>query len=181
MIFRRKRDPVKAAFKAIYVIRGATRRLEALEGRLEARRDQLLRMAVALENRGEKYLARRYVEEAERLRPIAERIATLRFVLERLELSLETMVEMRMFGAEMKKVLGVIGVLKKIPEATIPEFSLMLSELEAHVREAASVSMGESNSLSYVPPSSAEVDRILEEARSVAEKELMGKLEAPGT
>ncbi len=180
MIFRRKRDPVKAAVRAIYVLRSASRKLEALEARIEARREQLLNMAVELDRRGEKYLARRYVEEAERLRPIAHRIMVLRYVLERLELGLETIVEMRAFSREMKGVLEVVGVLKKIPETTMPELALMVNEVEASVREA--MAAGEASGgveAGYVPPSSAEVEKILSEARAVAEKELVESLEAP--
>ncbi len=181
LIFRRRqRDPLKALMRALVASKTAISRINAIESRVSSRREYLLQTAVKLEDMGNDFLAKKYVEEAKRLENILVRLNYIKLVLEKLSLTLELNIEFRRFSQELSGVIEVVNMLKKLPESTIPEFSLTIHEIESNVREAldnASFEMGYT-AVAPVNVSSEEAARLLEEAKAIAKHKLLGELEA---
>jgi len=67
LVFKRKIDPVRETLAAIYKINQGISKIEYLLDKLNSRRDKLIEYAISLENRGERFLAKKYVEEAKRI------------------------------------------------------------------------------------------------------------------
>ncbi len=184
MIFRRrKKDPLKAMLFSLTATRKALSRIDSLASRIASRREYLLEKAFQLEERGNTFLAKKYIEEAERLKAFERRINYIKLVLEKLSLTLELNIEMRRFGENAKDILEVIDILKKLPEATIPDFALALTELEVGVREIAGSTASNNVEVlgDYKVSTSDEASRILEEAKLVAQQKLLGELSSPNS
>ncbi|MCD6488260.1 MAG: hypothetical protein J7K21_03445 [Desulfurococcales archaeon] len=180
MIFRRRKtDPTKALLRALVATRTAIAKLDAIESRIESRREHLLQMALKLDNMGNAFLAKKYIEEAERLKHIGGRISYIKLVMEKLGLSLELSLELKNFNKSLLGIIEVIDILKKLPESTIPEFGITIHELEVNIREALSnINVGPA--IGYSPTiSSVDAEKILEEARAIAKQKLLGELKSP--
>lgn len=181
MLFRRKqKDPLKAMLYSLASVRRALSRMEALSSRISSRRQYLLEKAFQLEEIGNNFLARKYIEEAERLKDFLDRIYYIKLVLEKLSLTLELNIEMKRFNKDANEILEIISILKKLPESTIPEFALALHEIETGIREVASTSMAEAViANSYDVVTNSEAEKILAEARAIAREKLLNELSAP--
>ncbi len=181
LIFRRrKKDPLKALMRALIASKTAINRLNAIEARVSSRREYLLQTAIKLEDMGRDYLAKKYIEEAKRLENIATRLSYIKLVLEKLSMTIELHIELRRFNEDLSGVLEVVEMLKKLPESTIPEFSLTIHEIESSNREAienAGYDIGYT-SIAPVTVSGEEAARLLEEAKAIAKQKLLGELEA---
>ncbi len=180
-MFRRKRkDPLKAMLYSLASARKAIARLDTLGSRIEGRRQYLLEKAVQLEEMGNSFLARKYAEEASRLDGFLRRINYIKLVLEKLCLTLELNIEMRRFDHDVKEILDIIAILKKLPESTIPEFALALHELETGVREIADTRVSEATVMGgYSVSTNSEAEKVLAEARAIAEEKLLNELSTP--
>ena len=180
-MFRKKRkDPLRAMLYSLASVRKALSRMEALSSRIASRRQYLLEKAFQLEEMGNSFLARKYIEEAERLKGFLERIYYIKLVLEKLSLTLELNIEMKRFDKDAKEILEIIGILKKLPESTIPEFALALHEIEVGIREVADSSIAETIMMnSYSVSTSSDAEKILAEARAIAQEKLLNELSTP--
>ncbi len=177
MIFLWKRtDPVKALMKAMIAAKKASKRLEAMENVIRSRKRSLLEKAIKLEELGNDFLAKKYVEEAKRIENIAQRLSYMRLVFEKLGLSLELALSFRNFSKTLNDVVDIVNLLKKLPESTIPELNLLIYELETNVREALN-NMNTSGVPSSIPTvHSDEAEKILKEAKAIAKQRLMEEL-----
>lgn len=178
MIFKRRRtNPIKALLRALTATRTAISKLDTLLTRIGNRRNYLLQMALKLDSMGNSFLAKKYVEEAKRLELIEQRVSYIKLIMEKLSTTLELSIELKDFGRSLSGIMEVVDLLKKIPESTIPDLGITITELETHVREAISSS---SIQLGYGLPStptipSKDVERILEEAKAVVEQKLINQ------
>lgn len=178
MIFKRRRtDPIKALLRALATTRTAISKLDALLTRISTRKDYLLQMALKLDSLGNSFLAKKYVEEAKRLELIEQRVSYIKLIMEKLSTTLELSIELKDFGRSLSGIMEVVDLLKKIPESTIPDLGITITELETHIREAISSS---SIQLGCGIPStptilSKDVEKILEEAKAVVEQKLINQ------
>ncbi|WFO75335.1 hypothetical protein J4526_00025 [Desulfurococcaceae archaeon MEX13E-LK6-19] len=179
MIFKRRRsNPIKALLRSLVAIRSAISKLDALLSRINGRREYLMQMALKLDNMGNTFLAKKYIEEAKRLELIEQRISYIKLVMEKLSITLELSIELKDFNKSLVGVMEVIDILKKVPESTIPDLGITITELETYVREAINSSGVQ---LGYGLPSSPSISdeeaiRVLEEAKTVAKQKLLGEL-----
>ncbi len=179
MVFGKRRDPVKLAFKTLAALRHMHLRLDNMMSRIESRKQYLLERAVQLEEMNHHILARRYTEEASRLEALMDRIGSMALVVEKVMLALETNIEMRRLKDGLKDIIEIIEQLKKLPEATIPELAIAIHEVEANVKELAEIDLGglEPSSTQLAPSQNAV--ELLNEAKEIARKRLSTTLTPP--
>ncbi len=174
LVFRRKKkDPFKETVYAIYNARQASMRIEMLMDRIRSRRRRLLEMAAELDMRGQKYLAKRYAQEIAKLDKMYARLSNLHLVMEKISASLEYALTMRNFSVIARDVLGLTEDIKKLPESTIPDIGLSLTQLEYSLRSVADQASISMDVVDYEPASSSEVEKILEEARLIVNRKLV--------
>ncbi len=174
LVFRRKKkDPFKETIYAIYNARQASMRIEMLMDRIRNRRRRLLEMAAELDMRGQKYLAKRYAQEIAKLDKMYARLSNLHLVMEKISASLEYALTMRNFSVIAKDVLGLTEDIKRLPESTIPDIGLSLTQLEYSLRSIADQATISMDVVDYEPASSSEVEKILEEARLIVNRKLV--------
>ncbi len=174
LVFRRKKkDPFKETVYAIYNARQASMRIEMLMDRIRSRRRRLLEMAAELDMRGQKYLAKRYAQEIAKLDKMYARLSNLHLVMEKISASLEYALTMRNFSVIARDVLGLTEDIKKLPESTIPDIGLSLTQLEYSLRSIADQASISMDVVDYEPASSSEVEKILEEARLIVNRKLV--------
>lgn len=121
--------------------------------------------------KGEKYLAARYAEEIARLKDLSQRFSLIMFILDKVDLAIQHSIMRNEFQVLAEELKDLVKEVVKLPEARIPDVSVLFADLEASVRELSEVSMSE-YSLTYNPPSNSEVKAILEEAKEVLRKKL---------
>ena len=174
LVFRRKKkDPFKETVYAIYNARQASMRIEMLMDRIRSRRRRLLEMVAELDMRGQKYLAKRYAQEIAKLDKMYARLSNLHLVMEKISASLEYALTMRNFSVIARDVLGLTEDIKKLPESTIPDIGLSLTQLEYSLRSIADQASISMDVVDYEPASSSEVEKILEEARLIVNRKLV--------
>ncbi len=174
LVFRRKKkDPFKETVYAIYNARQASMRIEMLMDRIRSRRRRLLEMVAELDMRGQKYLAKRYAQEIAKLDKMYARLSNLHLVMEKISASLEYALTMRNFSVIARDVLGLTEDIKKLPESTIPDIGLSLTQLEYSLRSVADQASISMDVVDYEPASSSEVEKILEEARLIVNRKLV--------
>ncbi len=173
MIFRKKKiDPVRETIYAIYNTKKGISKLEALMDRINSRRNRMLEVAAQLEARGETFLAKKYAAEIAKLDKINNRLADLVLVLEKISISLEYALSLKNFREIASEVSDLLNELKKLPETTIPEIGLVLSNLEYSIKNLESMNYGTPDLEMDITPSGSEVDKIIEEAREILRKKL---------
>jgi division protein CdvB (Snf7/Vps24/ESCRT-III family) len=176
----RRGDPMRKAVETLYLIRVTRDKLSRMASRIEERKAELTRRMVDLEAKGEKYLAKKYAEEIARLHELLKRLSALQLVIEKMDLAVQHAIVMRDLTTLSLELTALMKDVSKLPEARIPDLAVMFSELEATARELSEVAFSGAT-LSYSPPSSSEVSKILEEAREVLKKSLMPEDEKPGS
>ncbi|MCS7128182.1 MAG: hypothetical protein N3E36_03265 [Sulfolobales archaeon] len=179
MVFGKKRDPVKLAFKTLTALKHMHLRLNNMVSRIEGRRQYLLERAIQLEEMNHTILARKYTEEASRLEALMNRVSSIALVVEKVILALETNIEMRRLKDGLKDIIEIVEQLKKLPEATIPELAIAIHEVEANVKELAEIDLGGPEpSFIQLAPSQNAVE-LLKEAKEIAQKRLSTTLTPP--
>lgn len=168
----RKADPLRKAVETLYVVRLLRDRVSRIISRIEERKAELTRRAVELETTGERYLAKRYAEEAARLGEFLKRLSTVQLVLEKVDLAIQHAVVMRDLANLSVELSQLLRDVSRLPEMRIPDLGVMFAELESCVKELSALTIAQGISLSYNPPSSSEVSKILEEAREILKKNL---------
>ncbi|MEM2009753.1 MAG: hypothetical protein QXV51_02800 [Thermosphaera sp.] len=173
-MFRAKpRDPLKNAIETLYKVRLLGNRLEVLVDRISERRNALFERMVDLQSRNEKYLSKKYAEEIARLDKLISRLTTIKLVVEKIDLSLQYAINMREFNDLSKELTSIVGELKSLPEANLPELNMIMMGLEESVREMSEIShIGSSSYSGPVEANPQDVRKILEEAREVMKKRL---------
>ncbi len=177
LIFRKKKDPVKETLYAIYHAREAGMRIELLMDKIRGRRRKLLEMAAELDARGQSYLAKKYAQEIAKLDKIYARLSDLRLVLEKISTSLEYALTIRNFKVIARDVLGITSEIRKLPETTIPDIGLSITQLEYNLRNLEDMDLGIVDIGGYDVPSSTDVEKILEEARLIVHRKLVPEVE----
>ena len=177
MIFKRKKvDPIRETVYAIYNVKQGINRLDVLMDRIMSRRRRLLDIAAQLEARGESFLARKYASEIAKLDKIYSRLADLKLVLEKLAIGLEYTLSVRKFHETARDISALLNELKKLPETTIPEIGLIITNLEHSIKnlEESNYTIPDAPDLTY--SSDHEVSKIIEEAREIVKKRLETEL-----
>ncbi len=174
---RRKKDPYKETIYALYNAKQALGKIELLMDRISNRRRRMLEMTAELEMRGQKYLAKRYAQEIVKLDKIYTRLSNLHLVLEKIAVSLEYALTIRNFKGIAHEVLSITSEIKRLPESTIPDISLSLTNLEYALRSLEDMDLSMIDMMAYEPGSSSEVEKILEEAREILGKKLMADID----
>lgn len=179
LVFGKRRDPVKLAFKTLAALRHMHLRLNNMLSRIEGRKQYLLERAVQLEEMHHSTLARKYAEEASRLEALMDRVSSIALVVEKVILALETNIEMRRLKDGLKDIIEIVEQLKKLPEATIPELAIAIHEVEANVKELAEIDLsGPEPSFIQLAPSQNAME-LLKEAKEIAQKRLSTTLTPP--
>lgn len=178
ILFRRRADPLRSLMKAVLATKRAIMRLATLENIIMSRRESLLNKAVRLEELGNTYLARKYIEEASRLEAIATRVRSLRYVFERISLSLELAMRIRDLDKVAREVISIVSDLKKLPELTIPELNLTIYELETYARDLVGAKLP-GPMVAFSDRVGDEALKILEEARAIAREKLLNEVKVP--
>lgn len=173
MIFkRRKIDPLRETLYAIYHTKQGISRIEVLMDKISSRRERLLEIAAKLETRGESFLAKKYAAEIAKLDRIYNRLADLRLVLEKVNMSLEYALTLKNFREIASEINGLISELKKLPETTIPEIGLVLTNLEYSIKNLENIDYGIPDATDISVATDSDVNRIIEEAREIVKKKL---------
>ncbi len=177
MLFWRQRvDPLKSMMKALIASKTAINKLNAIESRIESRRKYLVETAIKLEEMGNTFLSKKYIEEAQRLEGILNRISYIKLILEKISLTLELNIEMRKFSKDLIGVLEVVTLLKKLPETTIPEIGIAIHEIESNVKDIINTSINIDVDIEPTYNPSDESSKILEEAKILVKQKLLGEL-----
>jgi len=174
LVFKRKKqiDPLRETLRAIYGAKQGISRIEALMDKISSRRARMLEIAGQLEARGETYLARKYAEEISKLDKIYNRLADIRLFLEKISLSLEYAISYKSFREIASEVAVLLNDLKKIPEATVPEVNMVLTDLEYSIRNLEEMDYSIPEASEPVVSDTNEVNKIIEEAREIIKKKL---------
>jgi division protein CdvB (Snf7/Vps24/ESCRT-III family) len=170
-LFKRKKDPLRKGFELLRDVRILKDRVSKIQSRIDERAEELSKKLVDLQMKGEKYLAARYAEEIARLKDLSQRFSLIMFILDKVDLAIQHSIMRNEFQVLAEELKDLVKEVVKLPEARIPDVSVLFADLEASVRELSEVSMSE-YSLSYNPPSNSEVKAILEEAKEVLRKKL---------
>ncbi|MEM0004095.1 MAG: hypothetical protein QXE10_07230 [Desulfurococcaceae archaeon] len=170
-MFKRKKDPLRKGFELLRDVRILKDRVSKIQSRIDERAEELSKKLVDLQMKGEKYLAARYAEEIARLKDLSQRFSLIMFILDKVDLAIQHSIMRNEFQVLAEELKDLVKEVVKLPEARIPDVSVLFADLEASVRELSEVSMSE-YSLSYNPPSNSEVKAILEEAKEVLRKKL---------
>jgi division protein CdvB (Snf7/Vps24/ESCRT-III family) len=182
MIFKKKKiDPIRETVYAIYNLKRGINRLEALMDRIMSRRKRMLEIAAQLEARGESFLAKKYAAEIAKLDKIYSRLADLKLVLEKISISLEYTLSLRNFQSTARDIAALLNDLKRLPETTIPEIGLMITNLEHSIKnlEETDYDIIDLPDITYA--SDRDVGRIIEEAREILRKKLETEMSTSGT
>jgi len=172
LVFNRKQNTIRKTIMALASVKRSINRLDVLMDKITTRRTKLLEMAVQLEARGETFLARKYASEAARLDSLYSKLAGLKLVLEKIAISLEYALSMNTFNEIASNIVGIVSELKKLPEASIPEVGLMLTDIEYAVRELEEARLTPDYTIELSSPTGQDVEKILEEAREIVRKRL---------
>lgn len=170
-MFKRKKDPLRKGFELLRDVRILKDRVSKIQSRIDERAEELSKKLVDLQMKGEKYLAARYAEEIARLKDLSQRFSLIMFILDKVDLAIQHSIMRNEFQVLAEELKDLVKEVVKLPEARIPDVSVLFADLEASVRELSEVSMSE-YSLTYNPPSNSEVKAILEEAKEVLRKKL---------
>jgi division protein CdvB (Snf7/Vps24/ESCRT-III family) len=170
-LFKRKKDPLRKGFELLRDVRILKDRVSKIQSRIDERAEELSKKLVDLQMKGEKYLAARYAEEIARLKDLSQRFSLIMFILDKVDLAIQHSIMRNEFQVLAEELKDLVKEVVKLPEARIPDVSVLFADLEASVRELSEVSMSE-YSLTYNPPSNSEVKAILEEAKEVLRKKL---------
>lgn len=171
MIFKRRVDPVRETLVAIYKSNQGISRLDSLLDKLSSRRDKLLEYAITLENRGEKFLANKYVEEAKRIEDLHNRLSDLKLVLMKITMGLEKVLVTHDFRGLANELVTILGDVKKLPEASLPEINSIVVEVESSIAKLKDFSYT-LDDLSFSVVNDDEVNKILCEAREIIKNKL---------
>lgn len=170
-MFKRKKDPLRKGFELLRDVRILKDRVGKIQSRIDERVEELSKKLVDLQMKGEKYLASRYAEEIARLKDLSQRFSLIMFILDKVDLAIQHSIMRNEFHVLANELKDLIKEVVKLPEARIPDVSVLFADLEASVRELSEISMSD-YSLSFNPPSNSEVKAILEEAKEVLRKKL---------
>jgi division protein CdvB (Snf7/Vps24/ESCRT-III family) len=170
-LFKRRKDPLRKGFELLRDVRILKDRVSKIQSRIDERAEELSKKLVDLQMKGEKYLAARYAEEIARLKDLSQRFSLIMFILDKVDLAIQHSIMRNEFQVLAEELKDLVKEVVKLPEARIPDVSVLFADLEASVRELSEVSMSE-YSLTYNPPSNSEVKAILEEAKEVLRKKL---------
>ena len=170
-MFKRRKDPLRKGFELLRDVRILKDRVSKIQSRIDERAEELSKKLVDLQMKGEKYLAARYAEEIARLKDLSQRFSLIMFILDKVDLAIQHSIMRNEFQVLAEELKDLVKEVVKLPEARIPDVSVLFADLEASVRELSEVSMSE-YSLTYNPPSNSEVKAILEEAKEVLRKKL---------
>uniref|UniRef100_A0A7C4D7G2 Uncharacterized protein n=1 Tax=Staphylothermus marinus TaxID=2280 RepID=A0A7C4D7G2_STAMA len=176
MIFKKKKNPLREAIYAAYHVKNGISKLDILVDRIKTRRNRLLEIAAELEARGESFLAKKYASEVSKLDNICNRLLDIRLVLEKISLVLEYSINRRIFEETMREVYSLLTDLKKLPESTIPELGLTLVNIEYSIKNILDDYIELGFNIEYSPPSDENVNKILEEAKTILKNRLEADL-----
>lgn len=171
MVSWKKVDPLRETYVALYKVKQGISRFEVLMDKISIRKDRLLEYAVQLESRGERYLAKKTVEEAGRLNDLYVRIAGFKLILEKVSSILEYIIVTHNYRTLSTEVLNILKDLKSLPESAIPDVNIVLSDLELSLMKL-SESEYSVEELDFNPVSNSDVERILNEAREIYKTKL---------
>lgn len=147
-----------------------------LMDRVRSRRDKLLETAISLEARGESFLAKKYASEISKLDKAYSRLADIKLVLEKVAMSLEYAINVRKAQEVYGEVYALLQELKKVPETSFREVGSVVLELEYAIRSLQDHLSESAFSLDFDVASDNNVNRILEEARSILKTKLEAEL-----
>jgi hypothetical protein len=162
---------LRKGFELLRDVRILKDRVGKIQSRIDERVEELSKKLVDLQMKGEKYLASRYAEEIARLKDLSQRFSLIMFILDKVDLAIQHSIMRNEFHVLANELKDLIKEVVKLPEARIPDVSVLFADLEASVRELSEISMSD-YSLSFNPPSNSEVKAILEEAKEVLRKKL---------
>lgn len=166
MVFRKKIDPLRETYVALYKVKQGISRFESLMDKISIRKSKLLEYAVKLEERGEKFLAKKAIEEAGKLDKLYTRIAGYKLILEKVASILEFLVVTHNYRELSSELLNLLRDLKSLPESAIPDVNIVLSDLELSLMKLSEFDYT-IEELSFTPVSNNDVERILNEAREI--------------
>lgn len=156
----------------LFKLKVQQRKLERTSYHMQ-QRDQALYGKCVLAVQGKNTeLASMYANECAELRKMAKVVLHSELALEQVTLRLETIHEFGDIAYTMLPVANVVKALKSQLEGVMPEVSLELAEVNETL-EGLAVEVGETTETSFdVSSSSAESQKILEEANIVAEQKM---------
>lgn len=166
MVFKRKINPIRETLTAIYKSNQGIGRIEYLMDKLSSRRDKLLEYAILLENRGEKFLAKKYVEEARRIEELYGRLSDLKLLLIKINMGLERVLVTHDFRRLAGELVALFEDIKSIPEFNMPEIGSVIMEVESSIAKLRDFSYT-TDDLSFNIATDDEIDKILSEAREI--------------
>ncbi|MEM4879638.1 MAG: hypothetical protein QXU22_02095, partial [Desulfurococcaceae archaeon] len=134
-MFKRRVDPLKKSVETLYYLRLMRDKITSIHDRISERRNMLYEKLVELEEKGERYLARRYAEEIVKLDKLLHRLALLRLITEKIDLALQYAIVTRDFNQLVSELKPLIRDLSKLPELNIPDIGMVFAELESSLRE----------------------------------------------
>lgn len=168
----KQEKPLRKAVETLYSVRLLRDRVSRIYNRIEERRGELTKRMLDLEAMGEKYLAKRYAEEIARLSNLMKRLSAIQLVLEKVDLAIQHAVMLKDLANLSAELSQLLRDMSRLPETRIPDLNIVFADLEQTVRELSELTLSGGVELSYSPPSSSEVSKILEEAREVLRKNL---------
>lgn len=169
LVFKRKIDPIRETLAAIYKINQGISKIEYLLDKLNSRKDKLIEYAISLENRGERFLAKKYVEEAKRIEEFYNGLSDLKLVLLKISMGLERALVTHNFRKLAEELIILFGNIKKLPEFAIPEVGNIIMDVESSIAKLRDFSYT-IDDLSFNITSDNEIDKILSEAREIIKK-----------
>jgi division protein CdvB (Snf7/Vps24/ESCRT-III family) len=158
--------------ECLFKLKMQQRKLERTSYHMQER-DQALYGKCVLAVQGKNTeLASIYANECAELRKMAKVILHSELALEQVTLRLEAVSEFGQLAATMMPVAGVVRTLKTQLEGVMPEVSLELSSVNETLEEL-SMEVGETSENTFdISSSSAESQKILQEANLVAEQKM---------
>jgi division protein CdvB (Snf7/Vps24/ESCRT-III family) len=156
----------------LFKLKVQQRKLERTGTHME-QRDQALygKCILAIQSKNTQ-LASMYANECAELRKMAKIVLHSEMALETVTLRLETVHEFGEIAYAMRPVANVVRTLKSQLEGVLPEVSMELSSVNETL-EGLAVEVGETSEMSFdVGSSSAESQKILQEANTVAEQKM---------
>jgi len=156
----------------LFKLKVQQRKLERTATHMEQRDQALYGKCVLAVQSKNTQLASMYANECAELRKMAKIVLHSEMALETVTLRLETVHEFGEIAYTMRPVANVVRTLKSQLEGVLPEVSMELSSVNETL-EGLTVEVGETSEMSFdVASSSAESQKILQEANTVAEQKM---------
>ncbi len=165
-----KRDNLRAKIEEIIVLLETQRnKLEETLHKLKRRDEELFQKAVEAYSKKDIARAKIYAGEVAEIRKIAESVKMTALALEKIKLRLETIMDMSGVATVLAPLLPVLQGLKEQVRGVMPEVSMQLDLIVEKMNEIIIEAGTTSERSLEVLTVSSDTQKILEEARAVAE------------